>query len=101
MNKDTDYLPPNVVRNQRSIGLELDKMVANKTEWQIGIEQQLSYPSDANALLSSQVNELRSELYSQRQDNSEVSRKHIDSCIEESLQLNCRPGGFIWNVLKR
>lgn len=29
-----------------------------------------------------------------------VSRRLIDSCIEESIRLNCRPGGAIWKAMR-
>lgn len=33
-------------------------------------------------------------------DKSET-RRLIDSCITESIRLNCRPGGLIWQTLRR
>ena len=29
------------------------------------------------------------------------TRRLIDSCITESIRLHCRPGGLIWQTLRR
>ncbi|MBE0395052.1 hypothetical protein ILP74_06105 [Citrobacter amalonaticus] len=29
------------------------------------------------------------------------TRRLIDSCITESIRLHCRPGGIIWQTLRR
>lgn len=88
--------------NGASIGGSID------TAAPLGVERGQKTPRDkvhdiVTQYMTGEATEFTDELVDEVMnlfDKSET-RRLIDSCITESIRLNCRPGGLIWQTLRR